>query len=827
MPENTSHHIASHTEDGGQNSNNAQLIERARRELQQRAAASPKNQRTLKIMQAISISAAGAATLLLIIALTNVLIIGTPLWALTALCAIGIGGGAAWGLKNTIDAKKDNQTTAALLSKLEQKLEQVSDAHWELSESETRYRDLLDGQKDIIIRRDLKGNLTYANKPFMQTFAASNGRDKGPEIGKPFAPNVLEGKEVLEGEQAEGLSITAPKGRRSTKQLLMTKNGPRWFLWEEFATRDQSLDIQEIQSIGRDITEQKRAEEELQRAREQAETANKAKGQFLATMSHEIRTPMNGILGMTGLMMDTSLTPNQKTYCRAINSSAKSLLSLIDQILDFSKIEAGKLDLDDQPFDLRETVQSVIELLAPRAHDKNLEIAWVIDQTLPKTFIGDEVRIRQILTNLIGNAIKFTEQGGITIEIADGNRPTKTEHLLMGRELSTSHPLTITVKDTGIGLSQAAQKTIFSEFEQADNSHARRFEGTGLGLAITKRIVEKMHGSIALTSDVGKGSAFTINVELKSNPDAGRIYQAHQLPELPHNILIVGNLPIEMQAMVRTLTAAGMNAHYVTPPDALNELISAGKKGLPIDTLITDTATALARIDKLSTELDEQLRVNDSPRQAIKIVMVDVSERGEFQNLQAKGMDAYLTRPVRPVSLFARLNQDYSPGETNPLMSLPGERAANPRGQMIQNSDHPSTILLAEDNEINALLARTILQKLGAKVIEVTNGKAALECVEARNESGEAIDYILMDIHMPEMDGFTATKEIRSYLTANANSITPEVPIIAMTANAFPEDREKCLKAGMNDHIAKPFESDQLLEVLGKWQKTAELKTAI
>ena len=779
-----------------------QFIEGARAQLQKNAEKQTRAQPILTLITGAIWGSCLLAALAMMITVYGLVTGFTPMWAVAMVGVIGVGLGAAWFLKNNLNTQALHNSTSQLLTELEQKLEQVSDVQWELSESEERYKDLLDAQKDIIIRRDTKGTLTYANKPFTEIF----GNQSNCQVGKKFAPSIIE------GEQPKTLQFAPGQGRRSYQQKLMTKHGSRWYLWEEFVTHDPSLNIKEVQSIGRDITEQKRTENELQRARQQAESANKAKGQFLATMSHEIRTPMNGILGMTGLMMDTSLTPNQKTYCRAINSSAKSLLSLIDQILDFSKIEAGKLELDHQPFDVRETAQSVIELLAPRAHDKDLQIAWVIDQTLPKTFIGDEGRIRQILTNLIGNAIKFTNEGGITVEICDDAKPSKAKHLLERPSLAERHPFSITVKDTGIGLSQAAKKTIFGEFEQADSSHARRFEGTGLGLAITKRIVEKMQGSIELTSQLDQGSEFQIKLELQSKPEAGRLYHAHQLPDLPHNILIVGKLEIEMQALVHTLSNAGMCAVHCKGEAALQELTNAGKKGLPIDTLIMDTQTAHTRSAKLLTELERQLKINNSNQPPIKIVLLDVSESGEFQKLHEQGIDAYLTRPVRAVSLFARLNQDYHSDNPN---SMEAVLLPSPN---VNGATKASTILLAEDNEINALLARTILQKLGATVIEVSNGKAALEKVQEINNAGEELDYILMDIHMPEMDGFSATREIRDYLKNQADTVSKDVPILAMTANAFPEDREKCLQAGMNDHIAKPFEAEQLQEMLDKWQ---------
>lgn len=781
------------------------LVQRARARLHAEWNALGKQELSLSLLH---VSAFAGMVMSLVASLVSIFGLITSMttgWGTLAVVSSLLTCASAWTLFLIATHPRDASGTGALVDELHETVEQMSDAQWELRDSEARYRDLLDCQNDIIIRRNKSGKLTYTNSAFAKLF----GAHLKAEIGTKFEP------ELIAGDEAPGFDFAPSQGRRSYLQRLATANGPRWYNWEEFATRDNAHNIIEIQSIGRDVTEQKRAEAELQEARDQAETANNAKGQFMATMSHEIRTPMNGILGMTGLMMDTSLTAEQKTYCRAINSSAKSLLSLIDQILDFSKIEAGKLELDSQPFDLRETAQSVIELLAPRAQDKGLEIAWFIDPSLPHTLIGDEVRMRQIFTNLIGNAIKFTDTGGITIDILNPSKKQSGREHFTKPKSAGGQPIAITVSDTGIGLSEKAQKNIFAEFEQADGSHARRFEGTGLGLAITKRIVEKMDGDITVTSTPGEGAKFSVAIELERPENAGHLYQSYQLPDEPHKVLIIGSLEIEMKTMARTLVAAGMSAKHCTGQNAIRNLRGAGKSGQPYDTLIMDAATAHNRGKKLNTELKVQLAENDKAQRPVNIVLVDVSERGEFPELQKNGIDAYLTRPVRAISLFARINTRDGHTAHNGDNDQPGTAANETKDN--QTATGP-VILLAEDNDINALLARTILDKLGASIHHVTNGEAAVNKVREMNENGQRLDCILMDIHMPEMDGFTATQNVRAYLEEAAAAISKDIPIIAMTANAFPQDKEKCLAAGMNDHLAKPFESDQLREMLGKWQ---------
>lgn len=786
------------------------LIDRASAHILSEWRAARKQATTRRLTFLASTLALTISLLISVLAITQLILTPSVTWMFAASFSCLLAIVTAWSFHILSHATKTINTDNTLVDELHQQVEHFSDVQWELRDSESRYRDLLDCQNDIIIRRDKNGLLTYKNSAFNRQFGIVDDQDDDA-IGLEFSPHITA------GDPTPPLEFEIGQGRRSYTQRLATTFGLRWFTWEEFAIRDNALNIIEIQSIGRDVTEQKQVEDELQEARDQALSANKAKGQFLATMSHEIRTPMNGILGMTGLMMDTRLSAEQKTYCRAINSSTKSLLSLIDQILDFSKIEAGKLELDNQPMELREVAQSVIELLSPRAHDKNLQLAWYIDPSLPQTLIGDEVRIRQILTNLIGNAVKFTSEGGITIDILNKSKnEAVSAHFAKPKEAGEQN-IRIKVKDTGIGLNQSAQKTIFGEFEQADSSHARRFGGTGLGLAITKRIVEKMNGTIEIKSEPGEGSEFIVDIVMQRPENAGHLYQSYDLPERPHRILIAGDLNLEMKAISRTLSGAGMSTSICTGAEALRKINSSGKAGTPYDILIMDTQTAQNRLGKLRKSLTHQLEINESNMPLQTIVVMDVSERGEFPAMQDQGVNSYLTRPVRAVSLFARINAE----PTTHYHKTSHEKTVTDTetSSTYVNAAKP-TILLAEDNEINALLARTILSKLGANVEHVINGEKALEKVQEFNEQGKALHYILMDIHMPEMDGFTATEKVRNYLQEENGSVAANIPIIALTANAFPEDREKCLAAGMNDHLAKPFEYDQLREILEKWRNT-------
>ena len=367
-----------------------------------------------------------------------------------------------------------------LSARLEQRLEELKDLQWELNDNEQRYRALLDAQEDMILRRDGAGRLTFVNKAFLRTF----GVTADEVLGKPFRI------EACEGGGATPLSTTDEIRHQRFTQHVRTAEGSLWIEWEEqLVAAADGLNL-EVQSVGRDVTEQRRAEAQLAEACDQAEAANRAKSRFLAAMSHEIRTPMNGILGMASLLLETQQTPEQQTYAHAIDQSARTLLALIDEILDFSKIEAGKLELSEAPFALEACVQGTVELLAPRAHEKGLEIAWSIDPELPRTVSGDEARVRQILLNLLSNAVKFTDAGGVSVS-ATAKRDAAA---------GAAHEVRVevVVEDTGIGMSMEDMQGLFAEFEQADTAVRRRDGGTGLGLATSYGIVESHGGKIGV-----------------------------------------------------------------------------------------------------------------------------------------------------------------------------------------------------------------------------------------------------------------------------------------------------------------------------------------
>src|SRR5471032_511355 len=374
--------------------------------------------------------------------------------------------------------------------------ETLADRNWELKEAEERSRSLFESQGDVIVLRDASGCITFVNDAYCELAQLP----RSSLIGSPFSFTVLE----------QGDAVLERSGTRIHDQRIATATGPRWIAWREGLVRSDAGAPAEMQGVGRDVTDRTETEHALGEARDQADAASRAKSRFLAMASHEIRTPLNGILGMSGLLLDTPLTPEQMTYAKAVKTSGDALLSLIEELLDYSKIEAGKIDLEHRPFALAALVEDITELLAPRAQARKLEIAAYVDERLPMEVVGDAARLRQVLLNLAGNAIKFTSTGGVALIVEPGSAPNEISFL---------------VRDTGIGIAPEAQARIFREFEQADERIARSYGGTGLGLSISERIVKRMGGRITLESTPGVGSTFEVSIPLAASGDAAREHQ--------------------------------------------------------------------------------------------------------------------------------------------------------------------------------------------------------------------------------------------------------------------------------------------------------------
>lgn len=556
--------------------------------------------------------------------------------------------------------------------------------------------------------------------------------------------------------------------------------------------------LKEMQQRDGELVTAKSAAEE---AMEKADIANKLKGEFLANMSHEIRTPMNGIIGMTELLLESSLTHKQQNYARTVINSADSLLEIINDILDFSKVESGKLELEAIPFDLLTVVEDTSDLLAVKAREKAVELIVRYVPGTPKNLIGDPGRIRQIINNLAGNAIKFTEKGYVMIKVEEDHLPVP--------DGSAKKRLRISITDTGIGIPKEVQTLIFEKFSQADNSTTRQFGGTGLGLAISQQLTELMEGEIGVVSTPGQGSTFHFTMLLENDFGDGKVIpSAENLRGL--RVLVVDDIAVNGELLKERLHTMGMECKFCSNGmEALALLREAAANNTPFHIGILDYL-----MPEMSGEtLAQEIRSDDLIRDIALVMLTGAGEAGYSRRFREAGFNAYIAKPLRAYEFGAILSlcwERYKSGLSNEMVtsnSLSLGRAQRKKHSNLK-FDSP-VILLAEDNRVNQNLAIEILEQAGCRVDVVINGKQAINAVRENK-----FDLILMDCEMPEMDGFEASRILAEW---KREKTIYDVPIVALTGNAMDGDKERCLAAGMQDYLSKPIRKGHMLEAIAKW----------
>ena len=659
--------------------------------------------------------------------------------------------------------------------------------------AEERFRALVENSMDLTVVQKADGTITYVSPSVERVLGYRPEELLGERARDYMHPEDREGAARVFSEALEGAGTLPSRVMRYRH-----KDGSWRYIELVGNNRLGDPNIRGIVSNGRDITDRKETELELQKAKEEAEAANRSKSEFLANMSHEVRTPMNGVIGMTELLLDTNLSDEQREYAETVRGSGQSLLSIINDILDFSKIEAGRLTLEAIGFDLQREVEDVAALLAGGAHDKGLELTSFVEPGTPNAVRGDPFRLRQILTNLLGNAIKFTERGEVTVRA--GAVEETPEDVVIRFE----------VKDTGIGMTEEQRSRLFQAFSQADASTTRRYGGTGLGLAISRQLVGMMGGEIGVESEPGEGSTFWFTVRLEKGTEV-----ALHADSIPHThlanlrVLVVDDNETNRRILHKQLTSWGIGDGTAEDgPEALGMLRDAAQSGEPYDLILLDMQLPGMDGLELAREIKGDPSIASTRLILLSSVGVDVGEEA-----RQTGVEVILGKPVRQSQLYDALATTVDASVEPP--AAPQHEASSPAAE---KTPARGDVLLVEDNPVNQLVAVKMLERLGYRVDVARNGLEALEALARKRYAA-----VLMDVQMPEMDGYEATAEIRRREEGSSRRI----PIIAMTANAMEGDREKALEADMDDYVPKPVTRAVLEAALERWTSSEKEKGAL
>ncbi|HET9377875.1 MAG TPA: response regulator [Chthoniobacterales bacterium] len=697
------------------------------------------------------------------------------------------------------EAESGRQIAHSLVEEHRAITEQLERATRALSASEAFLQSLVENIPVNIHRKDKDGRFIFANKHFCEykgkrpaeILGKTNFEIDPPELAQQYREIdevLLKTRQRFEGEEV----LVGPDGQK------------KWMHIIKMPVLDEAGTVIATQGMFWDVTVNKEAEENLRIAKEAAEAAARSKSECLANMSHEIRTPMNGVIGMTSLLLEEQLNPRQREFAETIRTSAETLLTIINDILDFSKIEAGKLAFEVLEFNLVETVEGTLDMLAQRAQDKGLELAGTIASSVPIRLRGDPGRLRQILVNLVGNAIKFTEQGEVVVRVSKENE-TETHALVR-----------FSVQDTGIGIAPEVQEKLFGAFTQADSSTTRKYGGTGLGLAIAKQLVTMMQGQIGVHSSPGKGSTFWFTAQLEKQVGATEFPAATRYDLGKLRVLVVDDNGTNRQILRHQLTAWKMLPSSASDGhEALRMLRTAATDGLAYDLALLDVQ--MPEMDGFT--LARSIKADPAIAGTRLIVLTSLGQALTTQELAAAGIEAYLVKPVKQSRLLDCLVSAIGKTTTENFFIQPAPPRASPAPEVILHLKRPR-ILLAEDNLINQTVALRQLQKLGYTADPVTNGQEVLAELEQL-----PYDIILMDCHMSEMDGYETARAIRKWEAHldQKGLLKSHVHIIAITADAMPGDAEKCLAAGMNDYLSKPVRLADLQAALERWQPTAPI----